>query len=84
MSAGLDLLEQELPPTKRNNDRPEATALVEVLKVLRNHSALAWCERQNTGAAKVGGRFVRFGGVAFMARNAKDVFCELGKDIQNA
>ncbi len=47
--------------TKRTNDRPEASALAEVLKVLRNHPAVAWCERQNTGAAKVGERFIRFG-----------------------
>lgn len=47
--------------TKRTNDRPEAAALLEVLKVLRHHPAVAWCERQNTGAAKVGERFIRFG-----------------------
>lgn len=45
----------------RTNDRPEAAALVEVLKVLRHHPAVAWAERQNTGAANVGGRFIRFG-----------------------
>lgn len=48
-------------PTRRKNDRPEAAALVEVLKALRAHPAVSWCERQNTGAAKVGGRFIRFG-----------------------
>jgi hypothetical protein len=47
--------------TKRTNDKPEAAALVEVLKVLRHHPAVAWCERQNTGAAQVGNRFIRFG-----------------------
>lgn len=45
----------------RTNDRPEAAALVEVLKALRHHPAVAWAERQNTGAAKVGERFIRFG-----------------------
>lgn len=45
----------------RTNDRPEAAALMEVLKALRHHPAIAWAERQNTGAAQVGGRFVRFG-----------------------
>jgi hypothetical protein len=45
----------------RRNDRPEAAALVEVMKVLRNHPAVAWCERQNSGAFKSGDRFVRFG-----------------------
>ena len=61
MSAGADLFGFEPEPMPRTNDRPEAAALVEVLKVLRNHPAVAWCERQNSGAAKVGGRFIRFG-----------------------
>jgi hypothetical protein len=39
----------------------EAGALVEVLKALRAHPAVAWVERMNTGAAKLGRRFVRFG-----------------------
>ena len=47
--------------TPVKNDRLEAAALMEVMKALRNHSAVAWCERQNSGAAKVGGRFIRFG-----------------------
>jgi hypothetical protein len=111
--------------TKRTNDRPEAAALLEVQKVLRHHPAVAWCERQNTGAAKVGGRFIRFGwpgcsdligmlkdgrllavevkapsgklrdeqaeflslvrrfgGVAFVARDAANVIAELGKVAQ--
>ena len=46
---------------KHPNDRPEAAALVEVLKAVRTHSLVAWAERQNSGAAKVGGRFIRFG-----------------------
>ena len=45
----------------RKNARPEAAALVEVLMALRSHSLVAWAERQNTGAIKVGERFVRFG-----------------------
>lgn len=61
MSAALDLFGNESAPTARINDRPEAAALVEVLQALRGNPAVAWCERQNTGAAKVGGRFVRFG-----------------------
>lgn len=48
-------------PPKRTNDRPEVAALAEVLRALRAHSSVAWCERQNSGAAKVGGRFIRFG-----------------------
>ena len=51
-------LEQQSP---RKNDRPEAAALVEVLKALNTHAAVAWCERMNSGAARMGGRFVRFG-----------------------
>ena len=34
---------------------------MEVLKALRTHPAVAWAERMNTGAAKVEGRFIRFG-----------------------
>lgn len=47
--------------TKRINDGKEAAALVEVLKALNAHPAVAWCERMNSGAARIGGRFVRFG-----------------------
>jgi hypothetical protein len=46
---------------KRTNDRPEAAALCEVLKALKAHPAVSWCERMNSGAARVGGRFIRFG-----------------------
>jgi len=48
-------------PTKRTNDRPEAAALVEVLKALKAHPAVSWCERMTSGAARVDGRFIRFG-----------------------
>ncbi len=56
----LDLfgLEQQ---AKRTNSKPEAAALVEVLKALRAHPAVAWCERMRSGAARIGARFVRFG-----------------------
>lgn len=107
---------------ERKNDRPEAAALVEVMKALSAHPAVAWCERMNSGAMRIGKRFVRFGwkgcpdvlgqlkdgrllgvevkaekgrlrpeqtiflerirlagGVAFMARDCRDVFCELEK-----
>ena len=56
-----DLFGLEQPEAKRTNDRPEAAALVEVLKAVRAHPVVAWAERQNSGAAKVGGRFIRFG-----------------------
>ena len=46
----------------RQNNRPEAAALHEVLRALRNHAHVAWVERQNSGAFKTpDGQFVRFG-----------------------
>jgi hypothetical protein len=51
----------EVPPAPRVNDRPEAAALAEVLQVLKHHPLVAWVERQNSGVARIGGRFVRFG-----------------------
>ena len=116
----LDLLGDALT-VERKNAKPEAAALKEVLMALNAHSAVAWCERMNSGAAKIGNRFVRFGwpgcpdvlgqlkdgrligvevksktgklrpeqsfflerirlagGVAFMARDCRDVYRELG------
>jgi hypothetical protein len=49
------------PATPRTNNRPEAAALLEVMKALRGHPMVAWVERQNNGAFKDGDRFVRFG-----------------------
>ncbi len=46
---------------KRTNNRPESAALIEVLKALKSHPSVVWCERMNSGAAKVGNRFIRFG-----------------------
>ena len=34
---------------------------MEVLKALRTHPAVVWCERMNSGVARIGGRFVRLG-----------------------
>ena len=51
-------MERESP---RVCDRKEAAALMEVLKALRSHDAIAWCERMNSGAVRMGSRFVRFG-----------------------
>ena len=45
----------------RRDDRKEAAALMEVLQTLRHHPAVAWCERMNSGAVRMGSRFVRFG-----------------------
>ena len=58
MAADLFGLERAPP---RILDRKEAAALVEVLQALRTHPAVAWCERMNSGAARMGARFVRFG-----------------------
>ena len=57
----VDLLGDDLPLERKQNARPEAAALVEVLKALENHNAVAWVKRMNSGAAKMGNRFVRFG-----------------------
>lgn len=56
----IDLLGDDLPLV-RKNAKPEAGALKEVLIALAAHSDVAWCERMNSGAAKIGNRFVRFG-----------------------
>lgn len=55
-----DLFGLEQQP-KRTNDKPEAAALVEVLMALKAHPAVSWCERMNSGAARIGARFVHFG-----------------------
>jgi hypothetical protein len=58
MSADLFGMEQAQP---RILDRKEAAALLEVLQALRTHPLVAWVERMNSGAARMGARFVRFG-----------------------
>ena len=56
-----DLFILEASP-KVNSVKPlEADSLREVMQALKKHDLVAWCERQNTGAAKVGGRFIKFG-----------------------
>ncbi len=124
MTADLFGMPQQEPP--RKNEGKEAAALVEVLKALRNHSAVSWAERVNSGVARMGGRFIRFGwpgcsnvlgmlrdgrllavevkgptgklrpeqavflervksagGVAFVARDCRDVFRELNQRKEN-
>lgn len=50
------------PCQKPKKTKPlEADSLREVMQALKTHKLVAWCERQNTGAAKVGGRFIKFG-----------------------
>jgi len=56
-----DLLGDLVTPGKRTNAKPEAAALCEVLMALRANPLVAWCERMNSGAIRVGNRFVRFG-----------------------
>ena len=56
-----DLFGMATSPGKHRNSKPEAAALCEVLKALKAHPAVAWCERMNNGAAKLGNRFIRFG-----------------------
>lgn len=75
-------------PAHRTNDRPEAAALAEVLQVLRHHPDVAFVERMNTGAARVGNRFVRFGfkgcpDVLGFLRDGRFLACEVkGPDGQ--
>lgn len=57
----LDLLGQEVQKTRSAVCRQEAAALIEVMKALKTHPAVSWCERMNSGAARIGARFVRFG-----------------------
>lgn len=56
----IDLFGLEQTP-KRQNRKLEGAALVEVLLALHAHPAVAWAERMNSGAARVGNRFIRFG-----------------------
>ncbi len=48
-------------PTKRTHCKPEVAALYEVQKALRAHPAVVWCEHMSSGAARFGGRLMRFG-----------------------
>ena len=78
----FDLLGDEIDTPRRKNDRPEAAALVEVLRVLRNHPAVAFVERQNSGAVKVGNRFIRYGwkgapDILGMMRDGRLLACEV-------
>lgn len=57
----LDLLGMAIQKTRSPVCRQEAAALVEVLKALKTHPAVSWCERMNSGAVRMGARFVRFG-----------------------
>lgn len=56
----LDLLGDEVQP-RRHRGAPEQAALHEVMRALEHHPAVAWVRRMNSGAARVGDRFIRFG-----------------------
>lgn len=56
-----DLFGAVKPPFKAPNRKLEGNALIEVLRALNAHPCVAWCHRQNTGALRVGARFVKFG-----------------------
>ncbi len=51
----------EASPKAKEAKPLEADSLREVMLALRSHDLVAWVERQNTGAATVGGRFIKFG-----------------------
>lgn len=53
--------ELEQSPTYKKLVALESDSLAEVLMALQAHKDVAWIRRQNTGAAKVGNRFVKFG-----------------------
>ena len=56
-----DVFELEASPKAKKTSRLEADSSAEVIQALRTHDTVAWVRRQNTGAAKVGGRFIKFG-----------------------
>ena len=56
-----DLFILEASPRAKKFMRLESDSLTEVLQALRTHNTVAWVRRQNTGAAKVGGRFIKLG-----------------------
>lgn len=73
-------------PAPRKHAKPEAAGLVEVLKALHTHPAVAWCERMNSGAHVVqtatGRRFIRYGfkgcpDVLGMLRDGRLLACEV-------
>lgn len=82
LQASLPLGIGEAADLPGRNGKPEAAALVEVLQTLRTHPAVAWCERMNSGAAHLGGRFIRFGfkgcpDVLGLLRDGRFLACEV-------
>lgn len=75
-------------PAARRNERPEAAALAEVYRCLRNHPAVAWAGRFNSGAVTIddprtGRRFVKFSDVFGLSdllgqlRDGRMIACEV-------
>lgn len=56
-----NLFTLEQSPKTKNSPPAEADSLREVMQALRNHNLVGWVERQNSGVAKIGGRFIKFG-----------------------
>ncbi|MEI7614175.1 MAG: VRR-NUC domain-containing protein [Betaproteobacteria bacterium] len=57
----INLFGAEINPPRPPNRKLEGAALAEVLLALRGHPAVVWAHRMNSGAAKIGSRFVKFG-----------------------
>ena len=57
----IDLFGVETVAPRPPNRKLEGAALAEVLLALRAHPAVVWAHRMNSGAIKVGSRFVKFG-----------------------
>jgi len=57
----IDLFGVPQQAVRAPNRKLEAGALIEILKALRAHPCVSWCERQNSGAMRIGKRFVKFG-----------------------
>jgi len=77
----IDLFGDDIT-SKRTNAKPEAAALKEVLKALVAHPSVAWVQRMNSGAVRVGNRFVRFGFVGCpdcigQLRDGRFIGCEV-------
>lgn len=70
----------ECSPKVKKSAPLKADSLAEVLQALRTHKAVAWVRRQSTGAAKIQGRYIQFGGRRFVATSAIDVFNNLRGD----
>ena len=79
--AAVDLFGDEIAP-RRHHSRPEAAALVEVLRALEHHPAVAWVRRMNSGVARIDGRRIEFGwpgapDLIGMTKDGRTIACEV-------